>query len=346
MKDKDNKFKEKLLENTVAQYSEIAQYPDSILIELTNACNHACLFCSHRKMTRKVTSLDFDFACRILKEAYDLGVRQVGLFMGGESLLYKQLENIVKFCKETGFNYVYITTNGALADTDRMKKLVEAGLDSVKFSFNAASKEGYQLIHGRDDFDSVLKNIKDFYNYRQISKKKCNIFISSVTTRYNDSSEKIEKLLGDYCDSLAIYQAGNADGLVPEVDELLRNENETYDIQNQRTTPCFLPFNCFHITAEGYLTACCLDLFNNLAYADLNSTTLKEAWNNSVIRELRRKHLSNEIEGTLCENCVNHTKKQVYPLDQILASSINEQILNDFSETTSRISEYERKINQ
>jgi hypothetical protein len=39
--------------------------------------------------------------------------------------------------------------------------------------------------------------------------------------------------------------------------------------------PCPYPFNSVVVTAEGLLTACCMDFENMLAYADLNKISLK-----------------------------------------------------------------------
>ena len=79
-----------------------------------------------------------------------------------------------------GYEYTYITTNGALMNEQRMKKLVIAGIDSVKFSINAANKNTCILTHGRDDFDMVYENLKRLFEYRKICGRSFKIFVSSA----------------------------------------------------------------------------------------------------------------------------------------------------------------------
>lgn len=83
-------------------------------------------------------------------------------------------------------------------------------------------------------------------------------------------------------------------------------------------------FNSINITCEGYITACCMDFQNYLAYADINKMTIKEAWNSECITELRRKHLCNNVKDTICDNCINGIFKNVSPLDYKLATNFCE----------------------
>ena len=62
----------------------------------------------------------------------------------------KNLHQFVKVAKDNGIKRVYITSNGALANIERVKETLKAGLDSIKFSINAGTRQ-HKLIHGKDD---------------------------------------------------------------------------------------------------------------------------------------------------------------------------------------------------
>ena len=109
--------------------------------------------CANSKGTKKRGIIDPEFAKRILKEAYDLGTREVGFYGMGEPLLDKNLEDYIAYAKMLGYEYTYITTNGALLSKERSEWLMDAGIDSIKFSINATNARDYQLIHGKDEFD-------------------------------------------------------------------------------------------------------------------------------------------------------------------------------------------------
>lgn len=100
---------------------------------------------------------------------------------------------------------------------------------------------------------------------------------------------------------------------MPNIEELLMGQSHSLKL-HKRTLPCSMVFNRIHVTAEGLLTACCADFNNYLVYADLNEQDLETAWNNSIITALRNKHLSGDVRGTLCYNCVNGEKTNIVPL--------------------------------
>ena len=88
------------------------KYPlKGLHIELSNVCNHQCLFCANRKMSRKKGFIDEAFLKRILQEAYDEGFRDVGYYANGEPFVSPELDKYIGWAKQIGFSYVYIDTN-------------------------------------------------------------------------------------------------------------------------------------------------------------------------------------------------------------------------------------------
>ena len=332
----------KTLVSRIHEKAEMVDRPFSMMLELTNACNHRCLFCSHRKMKRSIKMMELPFAKRMVDEAYDMGVRELALFMMGESFLYQDIDEIILYAKQKGYEYVYITSNGALAEPERMKKAIDAGVDSIKFSINAVEREAYKLIHGRDELEAVLKNLEWLYGYKEKHQIPINIYVSSVATRYNSNENAIREKLEPLCDELAIYHDMNHEGLMPEVDLFLSDSAVECDVDARKKAPCPMVFNRLHVTVEGYLTACCMDTNNYLAYADLHKSDLKSAWNNKIVKELRNKHLCNDLKGSLCFNCINGTKENTKPLVDQLASVISDEEIADCKEALTRIEAYDK----
>ena len=63
----------------------------NFLIETSNACNHSCIFCAHQKMKRPVGRIKPEFVESVLRQAYDLGTREVGFYATGEPFLVPEL---------------------------------------------------------------------------------------------------------------------------------------------------------------------------------------------------------------------------------------------------------------
>jgi MoaA/NifB/PqqE/SkfB family radical SAM enzyme len=113
-------------------------FPDAIKIEITGRCNYNCSFCAQKRSLRKIGDIDRNFLYRILWEAKSIGVKEIGMFLLGESFLVKDLVEYIKYAKKVvGIEYVFITTNGSLCSPERMIPIIDAGLDSIKFSINA-----------------------------------------------------------------------------------------------------------------------------------------------------------------------------------------------------------------
>lgn len=305
---------ERIKEKNFFVLEEIPPFPQkNFLIEVTNFCNHKCIFCANSKMTRPRGFIKQEIAFRVLEEAYKEGMREVGFYATGEPLLNKDLAFYVKYAKKIGYDYVYLTTNGALATKERIDELMEFGLDSIKFSINAGTRKTYIKMHGKDDFDIVLKNIK-VLSKNLNKRRKVKIFVSCILNKINILEREI--LLGElkgYVDEIYFCPVGNQGGMMYEINKSLKLDGEE-DKSFKKKCPCSLPFNSITVTFEGYLTACCIDFQNYLVVADLNIMSLKEAWVCDQFRKLRKAHIERRVEKTLCYNCIYNTITEIHPV--------------------------------
>lgn len=284
-------------------YSLEPPFPKSnFLMELSNACNHACIFCAHTKMQRKVGKMDKEFGFDILKQAYELGTREVGFYATGEPFLMQELPEYIAKAKEIGFTYVYLTSNGSLATPEKIRAVIDAGLDSIKFSINAPQRKLYKFIHGRDDFDTVMCNLKYLNQYRDESGKNYKIYVTGILTHLTENlRDKYHELFDNLCDQVVFKYVYNQGGYMPEIDTYLRC---VCDKEERRR--CNLPFDAISITHEGYLSIENADYENMLIVADLNKVSLKDGWYGEKMKEMRRKFMEDDLGGTICDGCVHH----------------------------------------
>ena len=284
-------------------YSLTPPFPKTnFLIELSNACNHACIFCTHQKMKRPVGRINKDFAYDILQQAYDLGTREVGFYATGEPFIVPDLADYISKAKDIGYTYVYLTSNGALAIPERVREVIDAGLDSIKFSINAPQKKLYKFIHGKDDFDTVLENLKYLNEYREISKKNYKIYVTGILTRFTENlKDKYYEIFGNLSDQVVFKYVYNQGGYMQEIDKYLRCDRD-----KEERRRCNLPFDAISVTQEGYLSVENADYENMLIVADLNKVSLHDGWYGEKMQEIRRKFFDDDLSGTLCDGCVHH----------------------------------------
>ncbi len=284
--------------------------PHNMMVELSNACNHACAFCPNPYMTRRKGRIDEGLLFRVITQAATAGVREIGFYTTGDPFIHKGLATFTHHAKEAGISYTYISTNGGLATPDRAKAVIDAGMDSIKFSINAGSRETYKLIHGVDDFDNVVANLRFISGYRKAHRPDLRLYITCVVTKPMEHEiGSFKTLFGPLVDEMTF------DPVTPLAwpDPVLNPAHGT----------CPMPFNRLHVTYEGYLTLCCVDFQNYLAVADLNTTSLRDAWHSPNFIEMRRKHLEQRLEGTLCGRCWNGDRSPVEPVIPEFASVLN-----------------------
>lgn len=274
----------------------------NFLLELSNACNHKCIFCAHQKMKRKIGKMKPEMVESVLMQAYELGTREVGMYATGEPFLVPELPEYIKLAKDIGYSYVYLTSNGALADPERIRAVINTGLDSIKFSINAPESELYEFIHGRDDFDKVMANLRYLNEYRKESGKDFKIYITGILTRFTEHlQDDYFKVFDGLADQVVFKDVYNQGGYMPEIDYQLKC---THD--REKTRRCNLPFDALCVTCEGYLSVENADFENMLIVADLNKVSLKDAWYGNKMKEVRQMFLEDKLEGTVCHGCVHH----------------------------------------
>ena len=283
---------------------DLESKPNDMLVEVTNRCNYQCNFCTYSRMTHHFGDIDPIFLKRVLYEAFDIGVRKVGLYTIGEMFLCKDIAIHIKNAKDVGYEYIYADTNGALAGRKNLEAVIIAGLDSIKFSINAGKRETYKKIHGQDKFRTVLENLQACYELKQDLNPELKIMVSFVVTKENeDEIELLRGMVEPYINQYMVHPIS----VRHNSENDMRNTLEPKMGKHIQKIPCFMVFTRLHITFDGYLTACCQDFNYDLLLADLKKMPLKEAWISKNAIELRQMHINKTVEGLLCNNCIKTT---------------------------------------
>ena len=316
---KDNFLVERIkrTQNIQTQNTHVP-FPKNALIELNTSCNHSCVFCTNPRMKRKSSNLSIELFEDFVKEAVSLGLLEIGFYTTGEPLMNKNILHYIEIAAKHHVPYIYITTNGALASLQKLIPLLDAGLNSIKFSINAGTRETYQLIHGQDDFEKVYQNVQDLRNYVDANNLSVKILSSFIATKFSEQEvdlyiHQIGPLVDDYAVMGTYLQGGQS---IDEYWALKSKYSPTIPKRNE-AQPCGMLWSRIHLTQEGYLSLCCVDYENNLIYSKYEPGKLSESWNSEVIKEMRKRHLNQQLEGTLCDNCLYGEKKPYQPLMKV-----------------------------
>ena len=291
--------------------------PKSVKIEISPRCNYRCGFCALR--TREVQpkwDMDFNLFKRVTREMREAGVQEIGVFYLGESFMAPRLlVDCIDYLKnEIGMPYVFLTSNASMAFPEAVEACMKAGLDSLKWSVNAADEAQFEKVMGVAGklFHRALDNIKSAWELRR--DYKTGLYASSI--RYDGAQQaKMESLLRErvtpYVDQhywLPLYSMG-AFAATREAQLGFRptagNQGRLEALREP--LPCWSAFTEGHVTAEGNLSACCFDATANWTMGDLNKQSFMDAWNAPAFVKLREAHLKKDVSGTVCERCVAYS---------------------------------------
>lgn len=293
--------------------------PRSVKIEISPRCNYRCGFCALR--TREVQpkwDMDFELFKRITREMRDAGVEEIGVFYLGESFMNPRLlVDCIAWLKGTlGMPYVFLTSNASMSFPEAVDACMAAGLDSLKWSVNAADQAQFEAVMAVSGklFHRALENIEAAWTVREKGGYRTGLYASSI--RYDGEQQvKMEALLAErvrpFVDQhywLPLYSMGAfATHREEELGYRPTAGNQGRIGALREPLPCWSAFTEGHVTAEGKLSACCFDATANWTMGDLTKVPFMEAWNSPAFVALRAAHLKKDVRGTVCETCVAYT---------------------------------------
>jgi hypothetical protein len=193
---------------------------------------------------------------------------------------------------------------------------MEAGLDSLKWSMNAADEQQFSEVMGVSPrhFERALGHVEAAWHIREEGGYKTGLYASSI--RYDGEQQvRMQDLLTKrvlpFVDEhywLPLYSMGAfAAQRERELGYRPTAGNQGRLGALRAPLPCWSAFTEGHVTADGKLSACCFDATAHWTMADLNRDSFLQAWNSASFQRLRDRHLQGDVRGTVCEACVAYS---------------------------------------
>lgn len=134
--------------------------PVCLYLETTNRCNLLCTTCPR---TFEALEPPGDMSWALFTSIVDQFPRiaRVVLHGVGEPMMVRALPRMIRYLKDRG-TYVLFNTNGTLLSEKKGRELIEAGLDELRVSLDAAEPHAFKLVRGRDMFARIVRNITVF----------------------------------------------------------------------------------------------------------------------------------------------------------------------------------------
>lgn len=151
-------------------------------LSLTEACNMSCQYClpkgfEHWLRHRKI--LDNNQLRNTIEGFRLLGFDKIR-FTGGEPTVHPRCLDAVKIARQSGYDKICITTNGALIKS--LEPWVEAGLHQINFSLDSLNAEVFAQVTGSDTHGHVMKMIQEALD-RGLEVKINSVLMQSVNAK-------------------------------------------------------------------------------------------------------------------------------------------------------------------
>ena len=111
--------------------------------------------------------MDWELYEKILGDAVEFGITKIQLHFQGEPLLYKKFPDMVKAAKAAGL-FTQAFTNGLPLTRERTSRIIQAGLDSLRFSVDGATQSTYE----KNRVGGIWKSQKKDHGSREKQRKK------------------------------------------------------------------------------------------------------------------------------------------------------------------------------
>lgn len=311
-------------------------YPIAVEIDLTNLCNHDCIWCMFDRFKAKnPVSLSEDLVYGLLQELKDCGIKAITYVGGGEPTLHKAFDKIIEKSFNMGFD-VGVVTNGELLEDKA--EIIQKYCKFVRVSLDAGTKRTHDALHkpksnnckktsGVTAFGKIIKGI------RKVCKNKGDLIVGTAFLVHPDNYFELPELVDllsvigvDYIQIRPVFMKGLifSDKLLSDLDKIiqkcdenvkgtglhivtLRNRFKEFNGDDLLPDKCLAHNLLTIIGADGKVYLCC-QLRGNSKFelGDLNKQYFREIWNSEQRQEAIKK-----IDLSRCPPCRYKTYNKI-----------------------------------
>ena len=170
-----------------------------------------------------------------------------------------------------------------------------SGLDYLLVALDGGTKETYESIRLKGDFDMLIKKIKMLLRLKKELGSKTRIQLQMIVMPKNESEIEQFKALFTEQERREIFQlrfkplyetyAGTKEGI-------------------KHTKSCYWLWNMMSIAWNGEVQLCCMDYEASCLKTNVREHTVAEVWNSVKISEYRDKHRDMDYKSMpICDNC-------------------------------------------
>jgi radical SAM protein with 4Fe4S-binding SPASM domain len=312
--------------------------PREVYVEPTNRCNELCQTCPRTFFQREPEAdLDLGRFVRILDQFP--GVERVVLHGVGEPLLARELPLMVAEANRRGARVLF-NTNALALHRRLAERLIDAGLDELRVSMDAADARTYRAIRGVDGHAKAMRRTAELcalLRERGAARPRISLFFMAMRENLAELPAVIARA-GDMgvhavvLQRLVYFETGMAveaqSVMGGDLDELFDRCAEAAaragveligtgrlgageslrPVDGARPwSGCTRPWRSTYVTANGNVLPCCIAPFatrdyDGIVLGNVFERPIAEIWNGPAYDAFRRAHASDDPPEA-CRGC-------------------------------------------
>ncbi len=279
-----NLFKQQM--DIIKRRTVLRSLPSLLMLESTNKCNLDCSMCARTIYQSDRTQKDFDTAMfeKILNDLKD-SVFLAMLWNYGEPFAAKNIFRMIELCRQNAV-YSIITTNGFLLDEERIRKMIDSGLNYLKISC---------YINKNDDiakYKSIVEKIASLKAGKKHPFVDAAVIIEDQPVHLLTDIHSILKDSG--CDCVSFRR----------VDYHFDNDKEAkWKIRRMPNNKlCRRLYSLLLINSDGNAYPCCFDFRLDHKMGNICRNSPEEIWNSKAYQNFRDAYISG-TKPDICRDC-------------------------------------------
>ena len=280
---------------STSQREFISQHPIHLDIELSSLCNLKCSMCwQSGDMTVPKNHMDIGLFKKIIDEGVSNGLASIKLQSRGESLLYPDILEAIKYASDAGVLDIQLTTNSTLIDqTVSADELVMSGLNKLIFSYDQAHIDSYKELYSKNI--DIMKKINEVLESAKKNNSKLKTRIQTFVEDPSDQEKTLEYLKDKFplCAEFLVNVLWNS-----STDSPAHNILEEYNLE-----PCNYLWQRLVIFANGSVSLCCRDYNETIVLGNAFDSTIQDLWTGKLMTEYRKIHTEDRRQMPICKNC-------------------------------------------
>jgi radical SAM protein with 4Fe4S-binding SPASM domain len=275
-------------------------FPMMCVLSFVYVCNAGCPNCPYNNSDIRGSYSDALFMSEdVFKKVadecsvYNSYLRISG---GGEPMLHPQATELMAYAKEKGCRIGLITNGSAFKKAD-IDHLIEAEIDNIEVSVDAADEKTYNMVRPGVNWDTVNKNIELAVKTRNALGSNTRIIVSAIN-QHGVDVEEVERYWTPKVDKVQIRKFLTW-GYVED-----KSQDDTPYLPPESKIPCPWLFERFNIDSRGDVTVCGEDIAFNEKFGNIMENSIKELWYHPKMEYFRKKHLEKKGDDiSICSTC-------------------------------------------